>query len=465
MSTHAEPSSTRRLDHARSASIDTSSDSAHSLRTRIRSKSATIGVVGLGYVGLPLIRAIAQQGYTIVGYDVDNSKIAKLKAGQSYLKHLGDDFAQELAHSDQFTPTSDESALTQCDVIILCVPTPLGPHHEPDLSYVIASTKLCARVLKPGQLVVLESTTYPGTTRDVMLPILEQTGLRAADDFFLAYSPEREDPGRANSTTDRIPKLVGGIDPISTNLCVELYESFINNVHEVSSAEIAESAKLLENIYRAVNIALVNELKVVFDRMGIDIWETIEAAKTKPFGFQAFYPGPGLGGHCIPIDPFYLTWKAKETGYATRFIELAGEINRHMPHYVVSRIADALNEHEHAIKGANILVLGVAYKPDVDDSRESPAAEIIEQLLARGANVSYHDPHVTTFPEMRDHDIDLSSVDLTPERLAQSDCVVIVTDHTNVDYTMIANHAPLVVDTRNAMARVGGEIRADVVKA
>ncbi len=465
MSTHAEPPTTRPIEHARRASIDASSHAALALRDKIVSRTATIGVVGLGYVGLPLVRAIARKGYTIVGYDVDHTKVAKLKAAQSYLKHLGDDFARELAESPRFTPTSDESELARCDVIILCVPTPLGPHHEPDLSYVVASTELCARVLRPAQLIVLESTTYPGTTRDVMRPILERTGLRADDDFFLAYSPEREDPGRANSTTDRIPKLVGGLGPASTRLCVELYESFIDNVHEVSSAEIAESAKLLENIYRAVNIALVNELKVVFDRMGIDIWETIDAAKTKPFGFQAFYPGPGLGGHCIPIDPFYLTWKAKETGYATRFIELAGEINRHMPHYVVSRIADALNEHEHAIKGANILVLGVAYKPDVDDSRESPAAEIIEQLIARGASVSYHDPHVTTFPDMRDHDIDLTSVDLTPETLAQSDCVVIVTDHTNVDYNAIATHAPLVVDTRNAMARVTCPVHADVVKA
>jgi UDP-N-acetyl-D-glucosamine dehydrogenase len=424
------------------------------LLSQIENKTATIGVVGLGYVGLPLVKAVHNAGYPVIGYDVDQSKVEKLSRGQSYLKHLGDDFTLGLSKSPRFKATTTEADLAKADIIILCVPTPLGKHREPDLSFVIKSTELVARVLRRGQLIVLESTTYPGTTRQDMQPILEAAGLKCGTDFFLAYSPEREDPGRAGVSTSQIPKLVGGVDDQSTQLAMAFYTRVIERVFRVDSAEIAEAAKLLENIYRAVNIALVNELKVIFDRLGIDIWQVIAAASTKPFGFQAFYPGPGLGGHCIPIDPFYLTWKAKETGYATKFIELAGEINSQMPAYVVARVGQVLNDVAKPVKGSRVLVLGLAYKPNVDDVRESPAAEIIEQLIHAGAQISYHDPHVLEFPDMRKYDIDLESVPLSPSMLANTDCVLIVTDHADVDYQMVADHAPIIVDTRNAMAHI-----------
>ena len=349
------------------------------------------------------------------------------------------------------------------DVIVLCVPTPLGVHNEPDLSYVHATTKLAAATLRPGQLVVLESTTYPGTTRDEMLPILAASGLTCGEDYFLAYSPEREDPGRKGVTTKAIPKLVGGVDVTSTDLAMLLYEQVVAQAHRVSSAEIAESAKILENVYRAVNIALVNELKVILDRMDIDIWEVVNAAATKPFGFQAFYPGPGLGGHCIPIDPFYLTWKARELGYTTRFIELAGEVNAHMPLHVVNRVAEALNTDGKPLKESKVLVLGIAYKTDVDDVRESPAATIIDLLIERGADVSYHDPHCPDFPEMRRHDIDMHSVDLDASVLRESYCVLIITDHSSVDYALVGAESSLVVDSRNAME--GLNAKARIVKA
>jgi len=436
---------------------------AAQLAERLANKTAVIGIVGLGYVGVPLAKAVHQAGFGVIGFDVDQKKVDMLNAGQDYLKHLGVGLAAELKASGRFTPTSDPKKLGEADAVILCVPTPLGPHHEPDLSYVLSSTRLAAASLRPGQIVVLESTTYPGTTRGEMMPILEETGLRCGEDYFLAYSPEREDPGREDTSTARIPKLVGGVDPVSTRLAVQMYSSFIESVYEVSNAEVAESAKLLENIYRAVNIALVNELKVVLDRLGIDIWEVIDAAKTKPFGFQAFYPGPGLGGHCIPIDPFYLTWKAKAAGHVTRFIELAGEVNRQMPQYVITRVAEALNDDGKAIRSSRILVMGVAYKKDVDDMRESPAADIIDELNARGADVCYHDPHVPTMPPMRQHDIHLSSVDLTAEELSGADCVLIVTDHTAVDYGLVGRASKLVVDTRNAMR--GVEVSGRLVKA
>jgi UDP-N-acetyl-D-glucosamine dehydrogenase len=400
----------------------------------------------------------------VIGYDIDEAKVRSLRAGANYLKHLGEDLTRGLAASDRFRPTADVADLRDADVIILCVPTPLGPHHEPDLSFVLESTRMVAGVLRPGHLVVLESTTYPGTTRDEMLPILEATGLRSGHDYFVAYSPEREDPGRAGVTTRSIPKLVGGVDEVATELAAALYGRVVEEIHVVRSAEVAEAAKLLENIYRAVNIALVNEMKMLLADMGIDVWEVIAAAATKPFGFQPFYPGPGLGGHCIPIDPFYLTWKAREIGRPTRFIELAGEINSQMPQYVVERLAAALNDAGKAVRGARVLVMGIAYKPNVDDIRESPAAAIIELLQGRGAEVSYHDPHVPRFPRMRKHSIDLASVDLTPACLAQQDCVLIVTDHAAVDYELVARHASLVVDTRNAMARAG-DAKARVVKA
>ncbi len=441
-----------------------SSTAADDLLERLQSKTATIGVVGLGYVGLPLVRAAHEAGYRMLGYDSDGAKIEMLNAGRNYLQHLGDDLAPTLAESDRFTATASPDDLAGADVILLCVPTPLGPHREPDLSFVLDSTRMVASILRRGQLVILESTTYPGTTRDEMLPILEQGGLKCGKDFFLAYSPEREDPGRAGFTTSTIPKLVGGVDPTSTDLAVTMYRNFVSEIHPVSSCEIAEAAKLLENIYRAVNIALVNELKMLLADMGIDVWEVIEAAKTKPFGFQPFFPGPGLGGHCIPIDPFYLTWKAKSIGRSTKFIELAGEVNAQMPVYVVSQLINALNNNCMALRGAKILVVGIAYKPNIDDVRESPAAEIIELLWAGGAEVSYHDPHVPEFPHMRAHQIDLKSLPLDASNISGQDAVVIVTDHDAVDYDLLGEHAKLIVDARNAMDRVSNP-KAPIIKA
>ena len=437
---------------------------AQALQAKIDAREACVGIVGLGYVGLPLAGAFNDAGFPVLGFDVDQHKVDFLERGENYLKHLGDEFTRKLADSDLFQATSDPKRLADADAILLCVPTPLGAHSEPDLSYVLDSTRLVAKVLRAGQLVVLESTTYPGTTRDEMLPILEAGGLRCGTDFFAAYSPEREDPGRAGMTTSTIPKLVGGIDEISGDLAMALYEKVITQMHRVPSAEVAEAAKLLENIYRAVNIALVNELKVVLTQMNVDVWEVVKAASTKPFGFQAFYPGPGLGGHCIPIDPFYLTWKAKEIGHHTKFIELAGEINSGMPHYVVDRVAGALNDEKKALRGSKVFVIGIAYKPDIDDIRESPAAEIVELLQSAGADVSYHDPHVPSFPSMRHYQIALDSVALDATNLKAADCVLIVTDHNAIDYDLIGQHAGLVVDTRNAMTRTNAP-QARIVKA
>jgi len=437
---------------------------ADALRQRLEQKTAVIGIVGLGYVGLPLARAVHEAGYRILGYDVDQKKVDCLKRGENYLQHLGSDLTEALAASDRFEATSAPDRLGEADVILLCVPTPLGEHREPDLTFVLESTHMVAGVLRRGQLVVLESTTYPGTTRQEMMPILESAGLECGADFFLAYSPEREDPGRKDSTTASIPKLVGGVDEISGDLAMAFYTRIIRKAHRVSSAEVAEAAKLLENIYRAVNIAMVNELKVVLAGMGIDVWEVIEAASTKPFGFQPFYPGPGLGGHCIPIDPFYLTWKAKAIGHATKFIELAGEINAHMPAHVISRVMSALNDEGKSLRGSKVLVIGIAYKPNIDDVRESPAAEIIRLLQDAGAEVSYHDPHVAHFPKMRKYKIDLASTPLTEQTIGEQDAALIVTDHDAVDYALLGRSAKLIVDTRNAMARAGGG-SARVVKA
>lgn len=429
------------------------SSPAAELQRRIQQKTAVVGIVGLGYVGLPLLRAFFRSGFPVIGFDIDQAKIDLLRQGRSYLKHLGEDFVGEMARSDRFQATSDGADLHRADAIILCVPTPLGRHGEPDMSYIVKSTEMVATVLRKGQLVSLESTTYPGTTRGDCQPILERTGLQAGRDFFLAFSPEREDPGRKDHDTQTIPKLVGGIDEVSGRLAVQLYQSAIKSVVPVDSAEIAEAAKLLENIYRAVNIALVNELKPVLHSMGIDVWKVVQAAATKPFGFQAFYPGPGLGGHCIPIDPFYLTWKAKEFGHNTRFIELAGEINHRMPHYVVERTAEGLNEVGKPLKGARVLVLGLAYKPDVDDVRETPAAEIIKLLFERGAEVSYHDPHVPLFAGMRRYqEFRMHSVPLSAKTLTEADCVLVVTNHQAIDWALVARHARVVVDSRNAMA-------------
>lgn len=430
---------------------------------RIENRSCVVAIVGLGYVGLPMVRAFHDAGFRVIGYDTDQRKLDMLSRGETYLEHLGSQLARDLAKSDRFHPTGDPKDLGNADAVLLCVPTPLGRHNEPDLSFVTSSTDMVAQNLRAGQLVVLESTTYPGTTREEMLPLLEARDLRCGRDFFLAYSPEREDPGRLDASTKTTPKLVGGIDEISGQLAHRLYCQVVREVHLVATAEVAEAAKLLENIYRAVNIALVNELKTVFTDMGIDIWDVIAAASTKPFGFQAFYPGPGLGGHCIPIDPFYLTWKAKEHGHSTRFIELAGEVNRGMPHFVVARTVSALNDAERALRGASVMIIGVAYKPNINDVRESPAAEIIELLLAGGAKLSYHDPHVPEFPKMRMHDIDLRSTPLSASLLAEQDVVVVVTHHACVDWKLIGEHARLVVDTRNVMNPATA--RARIVKA
>ncbi len=427
-----------------------------SLKTKIENGTARVGVIGLGYVGLPLLRAFWDAGHPVLGFDIDPRKITLLQRGESYLKHLGERLVADMAGSDRFDVTADFGRLKEADAIIVCVPTPLGPHHEPDLSYVEQTARDIAKTLRAGQLVVLESTTYPRTTRDVMLPPLAATGLACGRDFFLAFSPEREDPGRKDHNTQTIPKLVGGIDAESGDVAVALYRKAIRQVVPVSSAEVAESAKLLENIYRAVNIALVNEMKMVLTALNVDVWEVIEAAKTKPFGFQAFYPGPGLGGHCIPIDPFYLTWKAREVGMTTRFIELAGEVNRRMPEYVIERLVLALNDRGRAVKGSRILVLGLSYKPDVDDVRESPSFELIEKLDQLGASVDYSDPHVPMTHKMRRHDLQMQSVAITPEALASYDCVLVSTHHAAFNWQMIADHSRLIVDTRNALKAVKG---------
>lgn len=442
------------------------------LREKIQSKAALVGIIGLGYVGLPLADALHAGGLPVLGFDIDQKKIDCLNRGENYLKHLGAEMTTRLAQSQRFAATTDFTRLDEPDVILVCVPTPVGPHLEPDLSYVIQTAEAIGRQLRPGQLVVLESTTYPGTTRQDFIPAMLAAAEKAGrgtfaigKNIFVAFSPEREDPGRKTHTTTSIPKLVGGVDPLSTELACALYAHGVTHVVSVSSADVAEAAKILENVFRAVNIALVNELKMVFDVMGIDVWEVIQAASTKPFGFMPFFPGPGLGGHCIPIDPFYLTWKAREHGRVTRFIELAGEINRGMPEWVVEKTAEALNDDMKSVRGSKIMVIGLAYKPNIDDTRETPAAEIIELLASRGAVVSYHDPLVPQFPEMRAYDLEMSSVDLDAKTLENSDCVLIITDHDVVDWNAIASHARLVVDTRNAMIRASVPCRTRVVKA
>jgi UDP-N-acetyl-D-glucosamine dehydrogenase len=423
---------------------------------KINSKSASVGVVGLGYVGLPLLSAFHRAGFPVIGFDIDPAKIEALKRGDSYLRHLGDHLVSDMKSAGRFEVTNDFARLNEPDAIIICVPTPLGAHLEPDLSYVQQTAEDIARALRPGQLVVLESTSYPRTTREIVLPRLEARGLTCGKDFYLAFSPEREDPGRKDSPTHLIPKLVGGIDEVSSQVAVALYQQAIRHVIPVASAEVAEAAKLLENIYRAVNIALVNEMKMVLCAMDIDIWQVIAAASTKPFGFQPFYPGPGLGGHCIPIDPFYLTWKAREVGMPTRFIELAGEINHEMPDYVVKRTAGALNDRGKPIKGTKILILGLAYKPDVDDVRESPSFELIEKFTHLGASVEYNDPHVPATHRMRNYELKMRSASLSAQSLRGYDCVVIATHHSAYDWQMIADHANLIIDTRGVMRHVEG---------
>lgn len=420
------------------------------LRRAIDDRSARVAVIGLGYVGLPLVELFAAGGFRVLGCDIDPVKVENLRAGRSYIGHITSERVTHLRDAGRFEATTDFDHLADADAILICVPTPLGGHREPDLSAVVNTGREIARRLRPGQLVVLESTTYPGTTRDVLRPVLESGGLVAGRDFFLAFSPEREDPGNPSFSAGTIPKVVGGFDGPSGRLAQQLYAAVVPRVVPVSTCEAAEACKILENTYRAVNIALVNELKVVYDRMGIDVWEVIEAAKTKPFGFQAFYPGPGLGGHCIPIDPFYLTWAARAYGVNTRFIELAGEVNAAMPEYVISRVAEALNERGKPLRGSRILVLGAAYKPDVDDCRESPSVELMELLEERGATVAYNDPHVPALPPLRGHTLRLESTPLTAEVLAGQDVVLIATNHRAYDYASILAHAPLVIDTRGA---------------
>ena len=416
----------------------------------IESRQALIGVVGLGYVGLPLVREFTRGGMKVLGFDVDPSKVKALRAGRSYIEHIPSATVKEMVKTRLFAATTDFDRLGEADCVLICVPTPLSKMREPDMSYVIATARSIVKTLRKGQLVVLESTTYPGTTRDVMLPILEESGLKVGKDFFLAFSPEREDPGRKDYTTKTIPKVVGGYDKASLAAAVACYETALDTVVPVSSCEAAEASKILENTYRCVNIALVNELKQLFDRMGIDVWEVIRAAATKPFGFMPFYPGPGLGGHCIPIDPFYLSWKAKQYGMQTRFIELAGEVNVSMPEWVINKLMYALNWRKKAIKGSKVLVLGLAYKPDIDDVRESPSLELIELLQYRGARVDYNDPHIPATHKMREHDLQMKSKKLTAKMLAGYDAVLISTNHSSYDYQFIVDNAQLVIDTRNA---------------
>ena len=424
------------------------------LLAKVTVKSAQIGVVGLGYVGLPLVSEFCKKGFSVTGFDVDPEKVALLNQGKSYIKHI--DPAQIKQCLTSFSPTTDFSLLASMDCIIICVPTPLNKYREPDMSYVFDTTRAIAANLRKEQLIVLESTTYPGTTDEDMRAILEETGLKAGTDFYLAYSPEREDPNSKDFTTATIPKVVGGYTPECLKVAIALYDQILEKTVPVSSTRVAEATKLLENIYRAVNIALVNELKMLFDRMDIDVWEVIDAAKTKPFGFQAFYPGPGLGGHCIPIDPFYLTWKAREYDFATRFIQVAGEINTQMPYYVIDKIMLTLNRLEKTLNGSKVLILGMAYKKDVDDQRESPSIKVAQLLKDQGVEVTYSDMHV---PVCRGHrhypDIDMQSVELTEDCLRVADVVVLLTDHSEFDYEFIESHAQCVVDTRNAFAQHG----------
>ena len=431
--------------------------SVDQLKTKIQQREARVGIIGLGYVGLPLALLYSEQKFRVTGFDIDARKVEMLAKGGSYIFRIAGEEIQA-AQTNGFSATSDYSRLTEMDAIIICVPTPLNEYHEPDLSFITDTTHSIAPHLRAGQLVVLESTTYPGTTEEVMIPILEKenrAGLKAArneaptgNEFFVAFSPEREDPGNTTVARRDIPKVVGGLNAQASELAAALYGSIFNRTVPVSSPAAAEMTKLLENIYRCVNIALVNELKLLSLRMGIDIWEVIEAASTKPFGFHPFYPGPGLGGHCIPVDPFYLSWKAKEWDFRTRFIELAGEINTNMPYHVLASVSGALNTQKKSVNGARVLVLGVAYKKDIDDLRESPSLTIIELLQKDGAQVSYHDPYFPFIGKGRKYNLQMKCADL--QNLGQYDCVVIVTDHSDYDYRRIVQESQLVVDTRNA---------------
>jgi UDP-N-acetyl-D-glucosamine dehydrogenase len=472
---------------------------ARSLLSKIEAKEALVGIIGLGYVGLPLALSFAERGFAVLGFDVDPAKVDSLMRGECYIKHIDHGRVRSAVQSERFRATVDFNRLDEPDVILICVPTPLGDHREPDMRYVEGSAWQVRARIRPGQLVILESTTYPGTTDELLLPVLSGDlpdrrrtlgdhgpspgehadswvsahggagqapvsnlgRLRCGEEFFLAFSPEREDPGNRRFSTTNTPKLVGGVDQVSGDLAEAFYAQVMERTVRVASARVAEASKLVENIFRAVNIALVNELKIVFDRMGIDVWEVLDAAETKPFGFMRFNPGPGLGGHCIPLDPFYLAWKAKEHGVSPKFIELAGEVNARMPEYVVEKLAAALNEQGKPVRGCRVLVLGLAYKPDIDDPRESPAFEIIDLLMTRGAEVSYHDPHIPAAPRMRSWPElpPMTSVELSAETLHRSDAVVIVTNHRAVDYGLVLEHAPLILDTRGALRDRNPKVR------
>ena len=435
------------------------------LLDKIATRTARVGVIGLGYVGLPLAVEFARAGVTAIGFEVDKSKVASINRGESYIPDVPSSQLADAVTADKLQATVDFSVLASVDVIIICVPTPLRKTKEPDVSYILDATQKIKATLRPGQLVILESTTYPGTTDEVLHPMLDETGLEIDKDYFLAFSPERIDPGNANYNTRNIPKVVGGVTAASTEIAAAAYRAIVNNVHCVSSARVAETCKLLENTFRAVNIGLVNELSQLCHTLGIDTWEVIEAAKTKPFGFMAFYPGPGIGGHCIPLDPHYLSWKARMHGFEARFISLAEEVNSRMPEHVVELVTIGLNRNRKAVNGSKVLVLGVAYKPDIDDVRESPALAIIEKLRALGGDVEYHDPHISEIRlESESHDR-LASIPLDEDRIASADCVVIVTDHSNVDYTMVATRASLVIDTRYATRHVTDEgVKAKVIR-
>ena len=431
---------------------------------KIKDKKLAVGVLGLGYVGLPLVREFVSVGFKVIGFDIDAKKVNKLNSGRSIIKHVPHAQVKKMVKEGLFSATTKMTRLKSVDAILICVPTPLTPNREPDMQYIVGSSRTIAKYLRPGQLIVLESTTYPGTTRELVAPILEAGGLKAGKDFHLAYSPEREDPGNKDFTTRTIPKVVGGLTGKCRDMACQLYNAVIVRVVPVSTLEAAEATKILENVYRCINIAMVNELKIVFERMGIDLWEVIDAASTKPFGFNAFYPGPGLGGHCIPIDPFYLTWRARQYGMPTRFIELAGEINTNMPQYVITKTIEALNERKKSLRGSKVLVLGLAYKKDIDDLRESPSIELIELLREKGAKVDYNDPYIPKTHKQRQHDLGMSSKKLSAKMLAGYDAVLISTDHSDYDYEWIVKNAKLVIDTRNATASVR-DGRQKIVKA
>ncbi|KPK28835.1 MAG: UDP-N-acetyl-D-glucosamine dehydrogenase [Desulfobacterales bacterium SG8_35_2] len=426
------------------------------LKDKIAHKEFLLGIIGLGYVGLPLSLTFLRKDIAVLGFDLDAKKIVMLQGGVSYIKHIPSEELAGFVQQGRFSATADFIRLNEPDVLLICVPTPLTRNREPDMQYIENTAHAIAKVLRPGQMVILESTTYPGTTVELLLPILENSGLAAGKDFALAYSPEREDPGNARYSTADIPKVVGGINNESTTLAADFYKTGLKSVVEVSSTQTAEMSKLLENIFRSVNIALVNELKILCHRMGIDVWEVIRASSTKPFGYMPFYPGPGLGGHCIPIDPFYLTSKAREYDFPTKFIELAGEVNTSMPYYVVQRVMEALNSRKKSINGSRILLLGMAYKKDVDDPRESPSFKLLELLRGKGAEVHYNDPHIPELHPMRNYSFNLKSTDITAEKLSSMDCILLATDHSVYDYQFILDHAALIVDTRNVFSGLNG---------